>query len=186
LVVPGSRRLWTRRADLPTRTPAAGAGPETGRDPGQLVERAEVEDELLDDRPALVGLTRTEPVVELSATERHGRDEGDRALVKWAGAHPNLLAVTRGTVTVRGEPTRVYLLAVDPEADRPALRRAASAVLLGRGLARCGVELFCPLEPAPRFYLDLFTKGAQLWRGDRGVGRAAPLPATGEPSAAGG
>jgi hypothetical protein len=181
----GSTRLWTRRADRPTRTPAADKGPAIDLDLGQLVERTEVEDELLDGGLTLVGLTQIEPVAELSADERDGRDECDRALLEWAGAHPNLLAVTRAAVTVRGHPTRVYLLAVDPEADRAAVRHGAGAALLGRGLTRCGVELFCPLEPIPRFYLDLYTKGAQLWRSDRKLGRPASTLATGQPAADG-
>ena len=177
----GSTRLWTQRADRPAR-PSGGpadTGPIIDLTFEETVERIEVEEETLDGGFTLVALAQTESVTEQPPAEP---DDCDRALVGWAAEHPNLLAAIRGEVTAQGQPTRVYLLAADPDADVPAVRRAAGAIMAAHGLTRGGVEVFCPLEPIPRFYLDLFKRGAQLWRSERKLTRPEPPADPPDPS----
>jgi hypothetical protein len=169
----GSTRLWTQRAERPTRQPAGGidTGPKIDLTFDDIIERTEVEDETLEGGFTLVGLTHTEAVTQQAPTEQ---DDCDRAVVGWAAEHANLLAAVRGAVTAQNEPTRVYLFAADPDTDVPAVRRKAGAIMAAHELTRGGVEIFCPLDPIPRFHLDLFKHGAQLWRSDRKLTRPDP------------
>ena len=171
----GSTRLWTQRADRPARPVSAGAdpGPKIDMTFEDTIERVQVEDETLDGGFTLVALAQTEPVTEQPPTEQPPteRDDCDRAVMAWAEKHPNLLAAVHAAVTAHGQPTRVYLLAADPEADLPVLRRAVGGIMAAHGLTRGGVEVFCPLDPIPRFHLDLFKHGAPLWRSERKLTR---------------
>jgi hypothetical protein len=160
-----STRLWTKPTDRPTRATA-------DTDPGpridlsgfkDTIERTEVEDETVDDF-TLYALALTEPVSEDPPGDP---DDTDNAIVAWAKEHPNLLAAARGTVTTHDTDARVYLFATDQDADAPDLRRAAARIMADHNHSTGAVEVFCPLDPIPRFYIDIYRQGLQLWRSDR-------------------
>ena len=160
-------RLWTRPTDRPARATTS-----TAYDPGPKIdltnfedniERVEVEDETIDDF-TLYALTLTETLSEDPPGDPDGTDE---AIVAWAKEHPNLLAAARATVTTHDQQTRVYLLAADPDADPPEIRHAAARVMAAHNHTEGAVQVFCPLDPIPRFYIDIYRVGTQLWRSDR-------------------
>jgi hypothetical protein len=161
----GSTRLWAKTADRPVRTSgAADTGPKIDLTFHDLTSSVSAEDETIDGL-TLYALTLLEEISEEPPPEEP--DACDQAVTEWAKVHPNLLAVARGTVAAYGQDLRVYLLVADPDVDTAETRRAAAAIMAAQGLTAGGVEMFCPLDPIPRFYLDLYRLGAQLWRSDR-------------------
>ncbi|MBI1758483.1 MAG: hypothetical protein HYR62_04565 [Actinobacteria bacterium] len=186
-----SSRVWTRRTERPVR-PASAAdgipaytGPRVDLTSPDLGEAVEVKDEAVGDTLVLVGLNHSE-ATEAAPDEP---DAADDAVVAWAQDRPELLGVVRAGVRREGDLIPAYLLAVDSDADRTGVRQAAGVALAelagpaadggSAPLARVAVEVFCPTERIPLFYLELFNRGRVLWRGERRVGRPTGSGAAG-------